>query len=442
MASQQRLDFHVQPGSALTGNLSVPGDKSISHRALMLGAIAEGQTLVDGFLDSEDIRATMKALRMMGVEIELLGDSRLCIQGAGLHGLQAAGKPLDLGNSGTSVRLFAGLLSGQSFGSELRGDSSLMKRPMQRIVEPLALMGADIKCSETGTLPIHIGVNPGLKAITYDMPVASAQLKSALLFAGLYATGKTCVHEPALTRDHSERMLRQFGCDVKTEGKQICLNSACLQGQEIVVPGDISSAAFFLVAASIVPGSDIVLENVGINPTRHAIIEILQLMGAKIELIEQSGGEGEPVANIRVRYSKLKAINIPQRLVAIAIDEMPVLMVAAACASGETQLSGAEELRVKESDRIQATCDGLSSLGIEVRELPDGMLVTGGKFKAGVVNSYTDHRIAMAFSVAALVAEGPVTIQDCENVNTSFPGFEDCFSELGQSLQRVSAEDG
>ena len=441
MAKQQRLDFLVHPGRALTGTLRVPGDKSISHRALMLGAIAEGETLVQGFLDSEDIRSTMKALRMMGVEIESTDATSLHIRGVGLHGLQAAREPLDLGNSGTSVRLFAGLLCGQSFDTELRGDDSLMQRPMKRIVEPLAMMGADITCSASGTLPIIIGANPGLTAISYEMPVASAQLKSALLLAGLYASGKTCVSEPALTRDHSERMLRQLGCEVETRDGRVCLNSVHLQGQEIVVPGDISSAAFFMVAACIMPGSDIVLENVGINPTRHAIIEILRLMDAKIEVEEQSDTVGEPVANIRVRHSELKGIEIPQALVAIAIDEMPVLMVAAACARGETHLSGAGELRVKESDRIRASCAGLSELGIEVRELEDGMIVRGGKFQGGVVDSFTDHRIAMAFSVAALRAEGPVTIQDCENVNTSFPGFEQCFMKLGLSLERRGTQD-
>ena len=403
----------------------------------MLGAIAEGETLVHGFLDSEDIRATMKALRKMGVEIESIAENRLRIRGVGLHGLRAADGPLDLGNSGTSVRLFAGLLSGQSFDSQLRGDDSLMKRPMQRIVEPLAMMGADITCSEKGTLPILIGANRGLTAISYKMPVASAQLKSALLFAGLYATGKTCVSEPALTRDHSERMLSQFGCELETRNGQICLNSVRLVGQEIVVPGDISSAAFFMVAACILPGSNLVLENVGINPTRHAIIEILRLMGAKIDVEEQSSDAGEPMANIRVRYNELRGINIPERLVAIAIDEMPVLMVAAACASGETHLSGAGELRVKESDRIRAMCTGLLSLGVEVKEQADGMIVTGSELKGGEVNSHTDHRIAMSFSVAALRATGSVRIRDCENVNTSFPGFEQCFRKLGLNIELI-----
>ncbi len=435
MNSTDTVNFEVHPGKALLGELCVPGDKSISHRALMLGAIAEGVTRVQGFLDSEDIRATRAALRMMGVKIEQQDDDRLLIHGVGLHGLKSPEGPLDLGNSGTSVRLFAGLLSGQQFASELIGDHSLMRRPMNRIVTPLKQMGARISCSENGTLPIKIAPTRKLSAIEYEMPVASAQLKSALLLAGLYADGKVCVHEPSITRDHSERMLSQFGCELEIENGKICLLTNTLSGQNIIVPGDISSAAFFIVAASVVPGSNLLLKGVGLNPSRDAIIEILLLMGADIEIEDLQTELSEPIANLRVRYSKLQGIAIPEHLVPIAIDEMPILMVAAACAEGETRLSGAAELRVKESDRIKAMCEGLNTLGIPVSEEPDGMTVTGGEFASGTVFSHEDHRIAMAFSIAALVASGPVSIVDCVNVATSFPGFENCFADLGLSLK-------
>ncbi|NKB36690.1 MAG: 3-phosphoshikimate 1-carboxyvinyltransferase [Gammaproteobacteria bacterium] len=434
MNSVETVNFEVRPGSVLQGELRVPGDKSISHRALMLGAIAEGTTTVQGFLDSEDIKATMAALRMMGVNIEEQDNNNLRIEGVGLHGLHAPGRPLDLGNSGTSVRLFAGLLSGQQFATELLGDQSLMQRPMRRIVEPLQQMGAQISCSEHGTLPIKIVPTKNLSAIRYVLPVASAQLKSALLLAGLYADGKTCVHEPSVTRDHSERMLSQFGCTLETENGEICLQANTLTGQDIIVPGDISSAAFFIVAASIIPGSNLLLKGVGLNPSRDAIIEILLSMGADIEIDSLKADSGEPVADLRVRHSKLVGITIPEHLVPIAIDEMPVLMIAAACAEGETRLSGAAELRVKESDRIKAMCEGLNVLGIEVEEKADGMTVRGGEFASGTVYSHEDHRIAMAFSIAALAASGPVVINDCANVDTSFPSFQQCFTDLGMSM--------
>ncbi len=436
MKENRRVDFTVHPGSALTGSLSVPGDKSISHRALILGAIAEGTTRITGFLDSEDTSATMNALHLMGVRIEREEDDVVCIHGVGLKGLSEPCEMLNLGNSGTSVRLLTGLLSGQAFDSQLQGDKSLMQRPMRRITEPLLQMGADIRCSDTGKLPVHITGNRKLKGMTYRMPVASAQLKSAILLAGLYAYGRTCIVEPAVTRDHSERMLSQFGCQLEKNDNKICLEPGALQAQSITVPGDISSAAFFMVAASIVPGSNLLLEGIGMNPTRNALIQILQLMGADITVEEEKVLSAEPVANLRIRYSRLKGVEIPAHLVPIAIDELPVLMVAAACASGETLLTGAMELRVKESDRIKAMCEGLTRTGIDVEEFEDGMRVRGGEIKGGIVDSFTDHRIAMSFSVAALVASDAVTIHDCANVNTSFPGFEDCFTRLGLTLRR------
>ena len=396
----------------------------------MLGAIAEGRTRIEGFLNSEDTRATINALRLMGVEIET-NASTISIEGVGLHGLTAPGEPLNLANSGTSVRLFAGLLSGQSFDSQLLGDESLMQRPMRRITDPLQQMGAQIHCTKAGTLPIRITGNTKLTGITYVMPVASAQLKSAILLAGLYASGKTCVIEPAVTRDHSERMLSQFGCAIEKQDNKICISPQRLRAQDISIPADISSAAFFMVAALIVPGSDLLLENVGINPSRHAVIEILRLMGADITLENEKIMSGEPIANIRVRYSQLSGIEIPPALVPIAIDEFPVLMIAAACARGETLLSQAAELRIKESDRIRAMCEGLQALGVGVEEREDGMRVQGGTLTGGAVDSHTDHRIAMSFAVAALAASATVTVRDCANVNTSFPEFVDCFNTLG-----------
>ena len=430
MKNNNRIDFTIGAAGPLTGSLRVPGDKSISHRALMLSAIAEGKSSIEGFLNGEDTIATMNALRLLGVQIEQPSATLVSVEGVGLHGLSKAPEALNLGNSGTSVRLFTGLLAGQSFATELVGDVSLMQRPMKRITQPLEQMGAKISCSASGTLPINIEGGVGLQGINYKMPVASAQLKSALLLAGLYAAGKTCVMEPAVTRDHSERMLSGFGCIVERVENRICISSQKLLAQDIQVPADISSAAFFMVAASIVPGSDLLLENVGINPTRHAVIEILQLMGASIELENVNQQAGEPVANIRVRHSKLRGIQIPDNLVPIAIDEFPVLMIAAAYAEGTTILSNAKELRVKESDRISAMCVGLENIGVTVQEHDDGMSVDGGRVNGGTVSSYTDHRIAMAFSIAALAAAEEITIQDCVNVNTSFPGFAEIFETM------------
>ena len=436
------MDFLSRPVSTpLAGRLQVPGDKSISHRALMLGAIAEGTTHIRGILKSEDTLATLNAFSMMGVDIEQLDADELIVHGVGLHGLQAPDRPLNLGNSGTSVRLLAGLLVGQSFDSELCGDASLMQRPMRRITAPLREMNAAIQCSDSGTLPVIICGAQALRGIHYQMPLASAQLKSALLLAGLYASGRTCVDEPALTRDHTERLLHYFACPVAKQDRHICVSSHPLRGKPVHVPGDISSAAFFMVAASIVPGSDIMLENVGLNPTRHAVLEILGLMGADISTEKHGNTQGEPVADIRIRAGKLHGIHIPQALVPIAIDEFPAIFIAAAYAEGETTLAGAAELRVKESDRIKAMAEGLHRLGIDVREYEDGMRITGGRCLAGEVESYADHRIAMAFAIAGLSAAGPVRISDCINVNTSFPGFVDCASQLGMAISESDADE-
>ncbi len=430
------ITFKVQPGGLLQGEARVPGDKSMSHRSIMLGSLADGVTHVKGFLEAEDALATLQAFRDMGVEIEGPVDGCLTIHGVGKHGLKAPKNDLYLGNSGTSMRLLSGLLAGQPFNSVLTGDKSLSGRPMRRVTEPLALMGADIKATEKGTAPLYITGKAGkLKGIDYAMPMASAQVKSCLLLAGMYAEGETSVTEPAPTRDHTERMLSGFSYPVKQQGSKVTITAdGKLTAADIDVPSDISSAAFFLVGASIAPRSDLLLKHVGINPTRTGVIDILRLMGANIEVLNERVVGGEPVADLHVVYSPLTGIDIPESLVPLAIDEFPVLFVAAACAKGQTRLSGAEELRVKESDRIQVMADGLQILGVDAQSTEDGMVIQGGAIGGGVVTSHGDHRIAMAFSIAGLRADAPITILDCANVNTSFPEFKDLVHRLGLAL--------
>ncbi len=382
------ITFTVNPGGRLQGRLRVPGDKSISHRAIMLGSIAEGVTEVRGFLEGEDSLATLAAFRAMEVKIEGPQQGRVTIHGVGLHGLKTPSGPLDLGNSGTSMRLLSGLLAGQSFDSVLVGDESLSRRPMKRVTEPLARMGARIEATAQGTAPLKIHGGQQLSGIDYVMPVASAQVKSSLLLAGLYAEGRTCVTEPAPTRDHTERMLTGFGYAVDRQASKICLSgNGKLKAAAIDVPADISSAAFFMVGASIAPGSDLTLEHVGINPTRIGVITVLKLMGADIELLNAREAGGEPVADIRVRHSRLRGIEIPLAQVPLAIDEFPALFIAAACAEGKTVLRGAEELRVKESDRIQVMADGLRVLGIHARPTPDGIIIEDGQLGGGTIES-------------------------------------------------------
>jgi 3-phosphoshikimate 1-carboxyvinyltransferase len=398
----------------------------------MLGALAEGKTRVSGFLQGADCLATLEVFRALGVSIEGPDKGHVIIQGVGLRGLKAPLEALNLGNSGTSMRLLSGLFSGQIFDVELLGDASLNQRPMRRVTGPLAQMGAHIDSDEEGTPPLRIRGGQNLQGIHYDMPVASAQVKSALLLAGLYAGGETCVTEPAPTRDHTERMLRGFGVSVSRSGATVCLQGGGrLVATDIDVPADISSAAFFLVAASIAPGSNLVLEHVGVNPTRTGIIEILRLMGADITLENPREVGGEPVADLHVVAADLKGIDIPAALVPLAIDEFPVLFVAAACANGRTCLTGAEELRVKESDRIQVMADGLQACGIEAMPLPDGIVIQGGSLTGGAVQSQGDHRIAMAFTVAGLCSHEAIEIHDCENVDTSFPGFIEACQHVG-----------
>jgi 3-phosphoshikimate 1-carboxyvinyltransferase len=435
MKPDARLMYRVQPGGALKGALRVPGDKSISHRSIMLGSIADGVTRISGFLEGEDSLATLNAFRAMGVGIEGPEEGKVIVHGVGLNGLRAPAAALDLGNSGTSMRLLSGLLAGQTFDVELTGDHSLASRPMRRVTEPLASMGAEIATTPRGTAPLRIRGGRKLRGIEYELPVASAQVKSCLLLAGLYADGRTCVREPAPTRDHTERMLAGMGYAVEVQGPEVCLEGGGrLKAVSIDVPADISSAAFFLVGASIAPGSELLLEHVGINPTRTGVIEVLRLMGADIEILNPRDVSGEPVADLRVRATQLHGIDIPRQLVPLAIDEFPALFVAAACASGQTVLTGAEELRVKESDRIQVMADGLQALGIEAEATADGMIIQGGCLNGGRVDSKGDHRIAMSFAMAALRANGSVEIDDCANVSTSFPGFVELASRAGLSI--------
>ena len=425
------VQFICTPGGRVNGNVRVPGDKSISHRSIILSSIAEGTSHISGFLTGEDSLNTISAFQQMGVPIEREQD-QVRVSGVGLHGLTKPGSDLDMGNSGTAMRLLLGLLAGQVFDSRLIGDSSLSSRPMRRVIDPLHLMGATIESEPGGRAPLAIKGNRGLNAIEYDMPVASAQVKSCLLLAGLYASGETVVREPAPTRDHSERMLRGFGCEVLSDGAKISIRgNQALLARDIEVPADISSAAFLMVAASIAVDSEITLQHVGVNPTRTGVIDILKLMGANIDLSNQCDIGGEPVADITVRSARLSGIDIPAELVPLAIDEFPVLFVAAACADGTTRLSGAEELRVKESDRIQVMADGLTVLGIEAQSQADGIVIQGGEPGGGVVESHGDHRIAMAFSVASLRASREIRINECANVNTSFPGFVELAQQIG-----------
>ena len=434
--TSNKLSFSVQPGGQVAGSIRVAGDKSISHRSIILASIANGITRVTGFLEGEDALNTVAAFREMGVTIVGPENGELTIYGVGKNGLQAPRRPLYMGNSGTAMRLLAGLLAAQSFDSVLTGDESLMERPMDRVAEPLRAMGGNIVTGDSGTPPLKIGGSK-LKGITYEMPIASAQVKSCLLLAGLYAAGETKIFEPAPCRDHTERMLQGFGYRVVVDalqGSSAVTGGADLQATAIDVPADISSAAFFLVAAAITPGADLRLQHVGVNPTRIGVINILRDMGANIESSNERLVGGEPVADLRVRYRPLKGIVISEEQIPLAIDEFPVLFVAAACAAGETLLRGAEELRVKESDRLDAMAQGLGKLGICVETFADGIKITGGQMSGGAVDSFGDHRIAMAFTVAGLRADSSIVIANCANVATSFPNFVELATEVGMRI--------
>ncbi len=427
-------EFVVEPCAGIAGRVRVPGDKSISHRALMLGAIASGTTQVDGFLEGEDCLATLRAVASLGVNVQRPAPGEVVIEGVGLRGLGRPRSVLDMGNAGTAMRLFMGLLSAQGFDSELIGDESLMRRPMERVAKPLRAMGAQIE-TQDGRPPVRIRGGAALRGLRYEMPVASAQVKSAVLLAGLYAEGETTVVEPAVTRDHTERMLQSFGANVVARGgSATVLPAAQLEAARISVPGDFSSAAFFIVAACIGAREPFVIEGVGVNPTRTGLLEMLALMGADLRLVNHRSAGAEPVADIEVRPARLRGIRVPERLVPLAIDEFPAFFIAAACADGETVVTGAEELRVKESDRIAVMARGLDALGVPNEVRADGLSIEGGPFGGGVVESHGDHRVAMSFAVASLRASAPIEIRDVANVATSFPGFAATARAVGLRL--------
>lgn len=434
-----RLDWISRAAGPLRGTVRVPGDKSVSHRALMFAALAEGSSRIHGFLEGGDTRATAAVLRQLGVRIDASGDGERVVHGVGLHGLRGSATPLDCGNAGTGMRLLAGLLAGQAFDSTLVGDASLSKRPMRRVTDPLAAMGARIDTRD-GLPPLEIHGGQALHGIRYALPVASAQVKSALLLAGLYADGETEITEPHPTRDYTERMLHAFGWPITFEpGRARLSGGHVLRATDIEVPADFSSAAFFLVAASIVPGSELRLPAVGLNPRRTGLLEALRLMGADIRVENAHASGGEPVGDLVVRHAPLHGVELPEALVPDMIDEFPALFIAAAVAQGRTVVRGAAELRVKESDRIASMATGLRALGSRIGETPDGAIIDGGVLAGGgTVETHLDHRIAMSFAVAGLVAGAPVRIDGCAHVATSFPGFLELANGCGFALSAIA----
>jgi len=446
--SQVKKTLTITTGLAgkLSGDITVPGDKSCSHRSIMFGSLAEGTTHVSGFLPGQDCLATMNAFKAMGIKIEGPdAQQNVVIHGKGLHGLTAPKSALDIGNSGTTIRLMSGLLAGQKFSSEMAGDSSLNKRPMKRVVDPLKLMGASISAAENGTPPViceGVKHNEALSAIHYDLPMASAQVKSCVILAGMYAKGVTSVTEPGITRDHTERMLTAFGYPVTVEdtpiGKKVSIEGGHkLTACDIKVPGDISSATFFMVAGLIAKEGELTIRNVGMNPTRIGAINILQQMNGDLTVTNERMAGGEPVADIVVKSSQLQGIDIEDRDVPLAIDEFPAIFIAAACANGTTRLRGAEELRVKESDRIQAMADGLIELDIDCTVFDDGIDIVGGQLSSGTIHSHDDHRIAMSFAISSLRASGEIKILECDNVATSFPNFVTLANQVGLTLNQA-----
>lgn len=432
----KREDWIATPARALSGEFRVPGDKSVSHRAVMLGALAEGTSRVEGFLEGEDTLATAAAFASMGVRIEAPSEGVRLVHGVGLHGLRASASPIDCGNAGTGMRLLTGLLAAQRFDSVLLGDESLSRRPMRRVIEPLSAMGALIESEPDARPPLRIHASKGLQGIDYTLPVASAQVKSALLLAALYTTGETVVREPHPTRDYTESMLAALGWPIEFEpGIARLQGGHRLQATEFVVPADFSSAAFFLVAATLVPNSDLLLRGVGLNPRRTGLLRVLDLMGANIAVLNARIEGGGPVADLHIRHAPLIGIEVPEEFVPDMIDEFPILFVAAAAAQGSTRVSGAAELRVKESDRIAVMAAGLRELGVRIDEAPDGAVIHGGTVGGGTIDSRGDHRIAMSFAVAAQFASAPVLIQDCANVATSFPGFLELANRIGFGLR-------
>jgi 3-phosphoshikimate 1-carboxyvinyltransferase len=445
MSGTVRKDWIVGPGKPLSGRIRVPGDKSVSHRSIMLASLAEGVSRIDGFLEGEDTRATASVFQRLGVKIEAPSPQSRVVHGVGLHGLRASAEALDCGNAGTGMRLLAGVLAGQTFDSVLVGDASLSKRPMRRVIDPLATMGAVIDSEAGGLPPLRIRGVGSLRGIDYELPVASAQVKSALLLAGLYAAGDTVVREPHPTRDYTERMLSAFGWPIEFEPGIARIHGGAgaahaLRATDVHVPADFSSAAFFIVAASVIPGSDLTLEAVGMNPRRTGLLQALRMMGARIEETNPRKQGGEAVADLRVRAARLQAIDVPEAIVPDMIDEFPALFVAAACAEGATRITGAAELRVKESDRLATMSAALRALGIRVEEFDDGATIHGGRFEIAddaqiVIDSHGDHRIAMAAAIAGQCCERVFAIGDIANVATSFPGFDDLARSAGFSLR-------
>ena len=436
--------FRAHPVDGVAGTITVPGDKSISHRALLLGAIAEGRTAIHGFLESEDCVATRTALEALGVRIRKAPNEPLRIDGGGQAGLTAASRVLDLGNSGTGIRLLTGLLAGRPFPSELTGDDSLRRRPMERIATPLRAMGAVIETTD-GKPPIKIGGGADLHGIDYVLPMASAQVKSALLIAALGASGRTLVQSPGPSRDHTERMLQSMGAALETAadggGHSVALTGpVTLRGREISVPADFSSAAFFIVAGCLGANDGLLIKNVGINPTRTGLLTILREMGADIELEAERRLGAEPVADLFVRQSALRGIDVPPELVPLAIDEFPILFIAAAGASGKTTVRGADELRSKETDRLAVMAQGLAAVGVAVDEHPDGLTVVGGRLQGGTVDSRGDHRVAMSFAVASLLSRAPLDILNTSEVATSFPSFLDTAAAVGLRVEAGGPE--
>ncbi|HMB59172.1 MAG TPA: 3-phosphoshikimate 1-carboxyvinyltransferase [Xanthomonadales bacterium] len=427
------MNLLTQPLSApLRGDIVPPGDKSISHRALIFSSLAEGESIITDLLQAEDVKATASACRQLGADIQTEGRiTRVC--GTGSSGLNAPQSDLDMGNSGTAMRLLAGVLAAQAFDSVLTGDDSLCSRPMKRIVLPLGLMGANIQTTETGTAPLHISGNPALKGIDYALPVASAQIKSCLMLAGLYASGSTCVTEPSQSRNHTEQMLPAYGVTVSPP---CCVRGgSVLRASDLQVPADISSAAFFLVAAAMMPGSDLLLRNVGLNPTRDGIIRVLQAMGADLQVQNQRRFGEERVGDIRVRHAPgLRGIDVPESWIPTLIDELPAIMALASVCKGTTRITGAEELRVKESDRLAVMARGLEALGVELEERKDGITIVGGAVHGGEVDGAGDHRCAMSFAILGQAASGPVRVSGAAHINTSYPEFANHLASVGGLL--------
>lgn len=430
------LDWQGRRSGGLTGQATVPGDKSISHRAIMLAALADGESVIEGFLEGEDTRATARIFSQLGVRIETPNPHTRVVHGVGLHGLQPSAEALDCGNAGTGMRLLTGLLCAQAFDSVLVGDASLSKRPMARVIRLLEKMGASVSARDGNFAPLHIHGGQVLHGVEIDTQVASAQVKSALIFAALYAQGETVITEPRPTRDYTESMLKSLGWPIDYRpGEVLVHGGGSLKAGGMRIPGDISSAAFLIAAAMLVPGSDITLCNIGVNPRRTGILSAFALMGGRIELFNERRESGEPVADIRVRSSSLKGIDLPEHLVPDMIDECPIFFVAAALATGKTRATGLAELRVKESDRIASMVKGLRAMGAQAVDSPDSVEITGGTLHAADIDSCEDHRIAMSFAVAAQCADGVTAIHDCANVATSFPGFVALAQSLGMNLE-------